>query len=480
MSYLTSAFLVLLLVLVSCSVIPEKRDSLRRKVASDNKEMISSKKLHDKVNNILDGIVHGYLIGQVHLEAFDKELEKNAENALSSDSYSSLLAVRTFIDEYEHELNELYLDMVLVSALPEYDVEQKLSAGFALEKIENFLEGTRPDDRPIPENLKPLILSRLVEKRQSLHDDIKALHDDPQLSNNDQDVKQVLFSKMKSLISKDFSYTKKLEKYFVNHKTLNSQIREERKKRNFQEMENEIQSLSQEIRKYTSESRPLISRTIEPSGNPNGNITGSTFPPRTWALTYDDGPGSKTTEQVIDNLVARKIPATFFVLAKQVMAYPETAKKIVSSGLEIANHSYTHAQLTKVGPSQLEREIGTSKRVIEEQLDVPVKLFRLPYGAGVSTPKTRLKIAEHKMVHVFWNVDTLDWQDKNPQSILERTLKQMRASKKNAGIVLFHDIHTQSVTASTMLMDHFNKEGLTVCTVQNIIDQLNQSLPTCK
>jgi peptidoglycan/xylan/chitin deacetylase (PgdA/CDA1 family) len=148
--------------------------------------------------------------------------------------------------------------------------------------------------------------------------------------------------------------------------------------------------------------------------------------------------------------------------------------------MDMASHSYTHAQLTKVGEVQLEREIGTSKKVIEKKMDSKVKLFRLPYGSGVSAGNIRSKIAQHEMIHVFWNVDTLDWQDKNPQSIMKRTLKQMEASSKNSGIVLFHDIHPQSVIASTMLMDHFNKEKLTVCTVQAVIDQINQNLATCK
>ena len=54
------------------------------------------------------------------------------------------------------------------------------------------------------------------------------------------------------------------------------------------------------------------------------------------------------------------------------------------------------------------------------------------------------------MIHVFWNVDSLDWKDKNPETILARVKKAMAAEKK--GIILFHDIHPQSVEASKLVL----------------------------
>ena len=84
------------------------------------------------------------------------------------------------------------------------------------------------------------------------------------------------------------------------------------------------------------------------------------------------------------------------------------------------------------------------------------------------------------MIHVFWNIDTLDWQDKNPKTILALSIKQMNASANNSGIILFHDIHSQSVTASTMLMDYLNAKGFITCSVQAVVEQMNLNLPSCK
>ena len=60
------------------------------------------------------------------------------------------------------------------------------------------------------------------------------------------------------------------------------------------------------------------------------------------------------------------------------------------------------------------------------------------------------------MLHVHWNVDRLDWQDKNPQSIFERSKKQIDLRGK--GIVLFHDVHPQSVEAVKLLLPYMKSK----------------------
>jgi peptidoglycan/xylan/chitin deacetylase (PgdA/CDA1 family) len=59
------------------------------------------------------------------------------------------------------------------------------------------------------------------------------------------------------------------------------------------------------------------------------------------------------------------------------------------------------------------------------------------------------------MIHTSWNVDTLDWQDRNANSIFERTKKQVDILGR--GIILFHDIHPQSVQAVKLLIPYMKK-----------------------
>lgn len=188
-----------------------------------------------------------------------------------------------------------------------------------------------------------------------------------------------------------------------------------------------------------------------------------------WSLTFDDGPRGIKTKTIVDALYSRGIKATFFMLTAEAKRYKSTAQYVVDSGMNIALHSYTHPNLVKATSDSLEYEITTAKKDLESLLNIKTSVFRLPYGSGMRSNEIRQKIAMNNYVHIFWNVDTLDWKDKDPKSILERTKKQMKLSKNDAGIILYHDIHNQSVIASELTMDHLINNNYKVCTVEEVI-----------
>ncbi|MBA2406091.1 MAG: polysaccharide deacetylase family protein, partial [Bdellovibrionales bacterium] len=97
-------------------------------------------------------------------------------------------------------------------------------------------------------------------------------------------------------------------------------------------MSKEIKKLNRAVNKGRSTS----SDTIYPNAGAAGNITGRGFPANTWSLTYDDGPGGKTTPTILKNLKDRNMKATFFMLAKQVEGLPTTAKAIADAGMDLA------------------------------------------------------------------------------------------------------------------------------------------------
>ena len=63
---------------------------------------------------------------------------------------------------------------------------------------------------------------------------------------------------------------------------------------------------------------------------------------RVVALTFDDGP-SEHTEEIVKILKAHSVPATFFLLGRNVEQLPALVRQIYEEGNEIGNHSYTHS-----------------------------------------------------------------------------------------------------------------------------------------
>lgn len=216
-----------------------------------------------------------------------------------------------------------------------------------------------------------------------------------------------------------------------------------------------------------------------PSTGRDGNLTGNTFPRGVWSLTFDDGPRGNRTKTVVNNLYRRGIKGTFFMLAREAKKYSSTVRYVVDSGMDVALHSYTHKNLNKASSATMDYEVKTAKRDLQNISGTTITEFRLPYGSGLRNSTLRQKIAAQKLVHIFWNVDTLDWKDKNPDSIVRRTKTQMRKTRRNAGIILFHDIHSQTVTASAKVMDHILNNGLKVCLVKDAIKYLNGKRQNC-
>ena len=80
------------------------------------------------------------------------------------------------------------------------------------------------------------------------------------------------------------------------------------------------------------------------------------------ALTFDDGPNSLYTPRILDILKKYKVKATFFLIGKNVEAYPKIAKRIADEGHCIGNHSYSHPDFILELNGQIEQEIKKSRK----------------------------------------------------------------------------------------------------------------------
>ena len=99
------------------------------------------------------------------------------------------------------------------------------------------------------------------------------------------------------------------------------------------------------------------------------------------ALTFDDGPNGKYTQQVIDILDREGVKATFFLIGKNVETYPEIAKEIAVHGHAIGNHSYTHPWLLPLEKKKsILQEVDKAEAAIYKATGESPRLFRPPHG----------------------------------------------------------------------------------------------------
>ncbi|MBO6302491.1 MAG: polysaccharide deacetylase family protein [Ruminiclostridium sp.] len=103
---------------------------------------------------------------------------------------------------------------------------------------------------------------------------------------------------------------------------------------------------------------------------------------KTVALTFDDGPNTVHTGMLIDLLAKLGVPSSFFLVGENIT--PQTAgllKRAHELGIELANHSFTHRDMTAFSPDEVKSEIARTSALIHDITGYEPRFFRPPYIA---------------------------------------------------------------------------------------------------
>ncbi|MDD2805494.1 MAG: polysaccharide deacetylase family protein [Elusimicrobiales bacterium] len=188
-------------------------------------------------------------------------------------------------------------------------------------------------------------------------------------------------------------------------------------------------------------------------------------------LTFDDGPGA-LTEEVSAGMKAGNAPSIFFVLGRNIAgaAGKGRIKAEAADGHSVAVHGYNHAAagdkpLTAMSTGESVKQLGGVKASIKETTGAAPQFFRPPYGI-VTVEQLRAADSELGLVPVGWTIDTLDWSTKDPEELFQKTVSMIK--QRGKGIVLMHDIHSQSRTASIRLVAWLADNGYTVVSPERL------------
>lgn len=144
------------------------------------------------------------------------------------------------------------------------------------------------------------------------------------------------------------------------------------------------------------------------------------LPARTVSLTFDDGPDPVVTAQLLDVLSSQHVPATFFVIGKDVARYPQIIQRMVSEGHIVGGHTMNHPDLALIPHWRDVYELVSTDRIIRATAGVATKLWRMPYDNGGLAdlgPSVNAILSAEKLgyLHAGYDFDTTDWAI-DPQS----------------------------------------------------------------
>ena len=181
------------------------------------------------------------------------------------------------------------------------------------------------------------------------------------------------------------------------------------------------------------------------------------------ALTFDDGPNPNTTPIALELLKKYNAKGTFFMVGKAVAGNEEIIKQVVAEGHQIGNHSWSHPLLTKISLEQAKSQINDTTEALKKASGQDVHIMRPPYG-GINAAIQ----AAVDQSFILWDVDTLDWKNRNTASIM----KEVRKARPGS-IILMHDVHQTSINALPTVLQYLTKQGFELVTIDELMgDQL--------
>ncbi|MGG0643300.1 polysaccharide deacetylase family protein [Sporosarcina gallistercoris] len=184
------------------------------------------------------------------------------------------------------------------------------------------------------------------------------------------------------------------------------------------------------------------------------------------ALTFDDGPHRKYTEEILDVLKEHNANATFFVVGVNVDKNPELVSRMSDEGHEIANHTYTHDRSMKT--SEVIKEMRKTNDTIQAITGHPTTLFRPVEGYYTDDLVRAVSKEGYKLVMWSWHLDTLDW--KNPG--VDKIVNFVVDGAKEGNVVLFHDgggNRRQTVDALKEILPELKKEGYRFVSISELM-----------
>ncbi len=218
----------------------------------------------------------------------------------------------------------------------------------------------------------------------------------------------------------------------------------------------------------------LIFGAYEVLESPGNQLFGKTLvrgpsDERVVALTYDDGPNPPYTDRILDVLRQEHVHATFFVVGRAVVAYPNVVRREMNDGDAVGNHTWDHAHLVLYDQTRLRDTLQRTDDAIFAATGRRSHIMRPPYGG-----RDWLVLDEVRKLGytpVMWSVPLAnDWEYPPPSVIAERVLRYAG----DGSIIDLHDGNQGLLCNTSHLAPHVCDRGADVEATRLIIEALKR------
>ena len=171
------------------------------------------------------------------------------------------------------------------------------------------------------------------------------------------------------------------------------------------------------------------------------------------ALTFDDGPHPFGTEALLDIMDDLGIKGSFFIVGKQAVQFPGILAEIAARGHSVANHTWSHRNITLLSKDELFDEIAFCSQAIEAITGSRPRFFRPPGGRW---DKVALSVVEELgLSTILWDVNGRDMTVRTPGQIAATVIN----SAKPGSVILLHGGLGRTMEAIPLIVEGLRKKG---------------------
>lgn len=187
------------------------------------------------------------------------------------------------------------------------------------------------------------------------------------------------------------------------------------------------------------------------------------------ALTFDDGPNTTTTNEVLDVLEEYGARASFFLIGTNINEESAiSVKRAYDMGCEIDNHSMTHSNMGSMSPEDIKAEIDYVDEKVTEIIGEPTKFFRPPF---IDTSQTMYDVIDLPFIC------GIDCQDYMENVTAKERADYILDGAKDGVIVLLHDAagNSQTVEALKIAMPELIEQGYEFVTLTELFERQGET-----
>lgn len=187
------------------------------------------------------------------------------------------------------------------------------------------------------------------------------------------------------------------------------------------------------------------------------------------ALTFDDGPNTTTTNEILDILEEYDAKASFFLIGDNINEESaKSVKRAYDMGCEINNHSKSHPNMGSMSPEEIIAEVEyVNEKVMEITGEMP-KFFRPPF---IDVSQTMYDTIDLPFI---CGIDCKDYMD---EVSAQQRAESILNGAKDGIIVLLHDAagNDQTVEALEIVMPELVEQGYEFVTLTELFERQGET-----